>query len=159
MARVDFGWKDGRRQRKTIYGATRRAVADALSTAMRKARDGSLRTDERQTVKQFVERWLLDVARVRVRPRTYVTYEAAVARHIVPYLGSRPLSKLTPQHAQTWLADLETKGVSVGRRRYARVVLRAALNTARRWGLVSQNVATLVDAPRALVREVRPTAS
>ena len=86
MARVDLGWKDGRRQRKTIYGATRRAVADALSTAMRKARDGSLRTDERQTVKQFVERWLLDVARVRVRPRTYVTYEAAVARHIVPYL-------------------------------------------------------------------------
>ena len=51
---------------------------------------------------------------------------------------------------------LEAAGVSTGRRRYARVVLRAALNTALRWRLVTQNVATLVDAPRAVAREIQP---
>jgi integrase len=74
----------------------------------------------------------------------------------VPHLGKRPVSKLTAQNAQAWLGALEEAGVSVGRRRYARAILRAALNTARRWGLVTQNVATLVDAPRVVAREIRP---
>jgi integrase len=43
-----------------------------------------------------------------------------------------------------------------GRRRYARVVLRTALNTAIRWGLVTVNAATLIDAPRTISREIRP---
>ena len=34
------------------------------------------------------------------------------------------------------------------------LVLRAALNTGLRWRLVTQNVATLVDAPRAGTREI-----
>jgi integrase len=109
-----------------------------------------------KTVGEFLTRWLTDVARTRVRPRTYVGYEAAVTHHIAPYLGRVRLSKLTPQHLQTWLATLPTRGVSVGRQRYARVVLRAALNTAIRWRLVTVNVATLIDAPRTASREIKP---
>jgi Phage integrase, N-terminal SAM-like domain len=91
---------------------------------------------------------------MKVRPRTFETYEAAVRHHVVPYLGKRPLSRLTPQHVQAWLVALGTDGVSVGRHRYARVVLRAALNTAPRWSLVTQNPAALVDAPRSVAREI-----
>ena len=40
--------------------------------------------------------------------------------------------------------------------RYARVVLRNALNTGLRWRLVSRNAATLVDAPRAVVKDIQP---
>ena len=54
------------------------------------------------------------------------------------------------------MATLETVGVSAGRRRYARVVLRSALNTAIRWRLVTANAATLMDAPRTTSREIRP---
>jgi integrase len=156
MARVDLGWKDSRRARKTLYGRTRREVADALTRALEKAAHGALVADERQTLGQFLETWLTDVVRQRVRPRTFTTYEAAVTRHIVPHLGKQAVAKLTAQHAQAWLATLEGAGVPTGRRRYARVVLRAALNTARRWGLVAQNVATLVDAPRVVSREIQP---
>ena len=35
-------------------------------------------------------------------------------------------------------------------------MLRAALNQARKWGAVSQNVAELVDAPRHQAREIQP---
>lgn len=65
-------------------------------------------------------------------------------------------AKLTPQHLQAWMATLETNGVSAGRRRYARVVLRTALNTAIRWRLITMNAATLIDAPRTTSREIRP---
>jgi integrase len=156
MARVDLGWQDGKRRSKAIYGRTRRAVADALQNALRAAQDGTLVADERQTVPAFLARWLQDVARTRVRPRTFVGYEAAIERHISPYLGRIRLSKLTPQHLQAWMATLETQGVSAGRRRYARVVFRTALNTAIRWGLVTVNAATLIDAPRTTSREIRP---
>ena len=156
MARVDLGWADGKRQRKTLYGRTRRKVSDALTRALRAAQDGTLLMDERQTVGQFLARWLSDVAKPRVRPRTLDTYEAAITHHIVPLLGKRPLAKLTPQDCQTWIATLAEQGVPVGRIRYARVVLRNALHTAIRWRLVTQNVAALVDAPRGVTREIRP---
>ena len=155
MARVDLRWADGKRQRKTLYGRTRRKVSDALTKALRAAQDGTLLTDERQTVGQFLARWLSDVAKPRVRPRTLDTYEAAVTHHIVPTLGKRTVAKLTPQDCQAWIATLAEQGVPLGRIRYARVVLRNALHTAIRWRLVSQNVAALVDAPRIVTREIR----
>ena len=156
MARVDLGWQDGKRRSKAIYGRTRRAVADALRDALKAAEQGTLVGDGRQTVGEFLTRWLQDVARTRVRPRTFVGYEAAIERHISPHCGRVRLAKLTPQHLQAWLATLEAHGVSAGRRRYARVVLRTALNTAIRWRLVTVNAATLIDAPRTTSREIRP---
>lgn len=96
------------------------------------------------------------MARPRVRPRTFVGYEAAIERHISPQIGRVRLAKLTPQHLQAWMTALETNGVSAGRRRHARVVLRTALNTAIRWRLITMNAATLIDAPRTTSREIRP---
>jgi integrase len=156
MARVDLGWRDGKRRSKAIYGRTRRAVAEGLRDALKNAQDGSLVVDERQTVGQFLTAWLRDVAQPRVRPRTYASYEATISRHIVPQIGRRRLSQLTPQQVQGLLIELESQGVSVPCRRYARVVLRNALNTALRWRLVTRNVASLVDAPRAVAREIQP---
>ena len=156
MGRVDLGWQNGKRQSKAIYGRTRRSVADALRNALKAAEQGTLSADERQTIGDFLKRWLQDVVRPRVRPRTFVGYEAAIEHHIAPNLDRVRLAKLTPQHLQAWMATLETNGVSAGRRRYARVVLRTALNTAIRWRLITMNAATLIDAPRTTSREIRP---
>lgn len=156
MGRVDLGWRDGKRRTKATYGKTRREVSDKLRDLTRAAHRGTLIEDERETVERFLRRWLADVARVRVRPRTLATYEAAIERHLIPHIGRVPLSKLSPQHLQAWLRHLEESGVSAQRRRYARVVLRIALNTAMRWNLVVRNAATLVDAPRVTSREIRP---
>lgn len=156
MARIDLGWENGKRRTKAIYGNTRRAVANALPSALRAAQEGSLVRDERQTTAQFLTRWLNDVARPRVRPRTFAGYQAVTERHIIPHIGRLCLSKLTPLHLQAWLATLESSGVPAGRRLYARTVLRTALNTAMRWRLVTSNAATLVDVPRVTSREIRP---
>src|SRR5687768_13029746 len=108
QAQVDLGWSDGKRRRKYLYGRTRRQVSEALRTALQAAQDGALPSDGRQTVSQFLLRWLRDVAQPRVRPRTLDTYEAAITLHIVPTLGKRPLAKLTPQDCQAWIASLTT---------------------------------------------------
>src|SRR5262245_43723204 len=84
MPRVDLGWQNGKRRTKAIYRRTRRAAANALRDDLKAASDGTLVTDERQTVAQFLNRWLADVARARVRPLTFRSYENAVSKYIVP---------------------------------------------------------------------------
>src|SRR5204862_2248719 len=112
-------------------------------------------TDERLTTRAFLDRWLRDVAAALVRPRTLDGYRQVIDMHILPHVGHVRLTRLTPQCLQEWLMTLKVQGVSIGRQRYARVVLRAALNTAVKWQLIPRNPAVLIDAPRMTAHEMR----
>jgi integrase len=111
--------------------------------------------DERQTVGQFLERWL-EHKQSRLRPRAWLTYEQAVRLHLAPGLARIPLAKLMPAQLDRWFREHQENGASPRNIRYARTVLRAALNQARKWGMVAHNVAELVDPPRHVPREIRP---
>jgi integrase len=76
--------------------------------------------------------------------------------HLAPGIGKVALARLTPAQLDTWFREHQEHGASPRAIRYARSVLRAALNQARKWGAVSQNVAELVDAPRHQAREIQP---
>ncbi len=147
VGRVDLGWQDGKRQRKAVYGRTRREVADKLPKVARSAQEGAAMPDERQTVGQFLNRWL-EHKRSKLRPRAWATYEQAVRLHLVPGIGKVPLARLRPSQLESWFATHQANGTSARNIRYARTVLRAALNQARKWRAVSENVAALVDPPR-----------
>jgi integrase len=155
-ARVNLGYANGKRRRKAIYGKTRGQVAAKLTSVLRDVQQGLPVPSERQTVAQFLKHWLENVARPRLRPRPFLTYEQAIRLHIAPAIGRHPLQKLTPQHVQTWLNEHQAAGASARNCRYARAILRTALSEALRWGLVSRNVATLVDPPRITKHEIRP---
>ena len=155
-ARVSLGYAKGKRRRKAIYGKTRAEVAAKLTSVLKDIQQGLPVPSERQTVAQFLEHWLENVTRPRLRPRPFLTYEQAIRLHIVPAIGRYPLQKLTPQHVQTWLNEHQAAGASARNCRYARAILRTALSEALRWGLVSRNVATLVDPPRVTKHEIRP---
>ena len=57
---------------------------------------------------------------------------------------------------QAFLNRKQASGLSARRVQYIHAVLRRALVTAERWGLVSRNVARLVDPPRVRRREITP---
>jgi integrase len=155
VARVDLGWQGGKRRRKAVYGRTRREVADKLPKVLRDVQQGAPLPDERQTVAQFLTRWL-DEKRTRLRLRAWATYEQAIRLHLVPGIGKIPLARLTPAQLDTWFREHQQNGASPRAIRYARTVLRAALNQARKWRVVAQNVAELVEAPRHQAREIQP---
>jgi integrase len=56
------------------------------------------------------------------------------------------------------LTAIQAKGLSARTAKYAHAVLRRALGQAERWGMVTRNVATLVEPPRAVRPEVRALA-
>lgn len=105
-------------------------------------------TPERQTVQEFLDRWLSDIIKPKKAPRTHESYAAEIRRHLGPGLGHHRLKRLSPQDVQAYLRRKEEQGLSKRTVQYHRTILRAALNQAMRWGLVSRNVAALTEAPR-----------
>lgn len=147
-AAVSLGFQRGQRIRKTFTAATRAEVQAKLNQALRDHALGLPVVVERQTVAQFLHRWLEDSARPAVRPKTFESYSQLVKLYLAPDLGNIPLAKLTPQHVQKCLNDRLTSGLSARTVQYIHAVLRRALNQALRWGMVSRNVATLVTPPK-----------
>jgi integrase len=115
--------------------------------------------DERQTVEQFLSRWLADKVKPSARPGTLRGYESKIRVHIIPALGMIALVKLTPQRLQSFFNAKLGAGLSPRSVHHLRAILRAALTDAVKWGLASRNVADLVDPPRVPHDEVRPLSS
>ena len=155
MARVDLGWQDGRRCRKTLYGQTKREVQDKLREAVQRFEHGLRPVPEQETVGAYLRRWL-EFKQGQLRPRTYTSYEHIVRAHLDPGLGRVRLAKLAPHDVAAWLRRHQKNGASARTTRYARSVLRAALNQALRWELVLRNAAALTDPPRYRAREIQP---
>ncbi len=155
-ARVSVGYRNGKRSRRWVYGDTRSDVSLQLREVIRAHEQGTLTAPGRLTVEQYLTRWMDDSAKGKLRPRTFASYAQVVRLHIVPGLGRVPLQRLSPQHVQAWLNDRQKTGLSPRTCQYARAILRSALAQALRWGVVSRNVAALVEAPRVIRHEIRP---
>ncbi len=135
-------------KRKTIYGKTRKEVADKLAVLLHEQQRGMLVENSQQTVEQFLLSWLEDTQKQRIRPRTYERYKEAIHLHIIPALGHYKLQKLTPQHVQAFYAKKRQSGLSPATIRYYHSVLHNALSKAVKWGLVARNVCDLAEPPR-----------
>src|SRR6266550_3387137 len=146
-AQVDVGWKNGRRQRKLLYGRTRREVQDQLRAALKAKQEGILRVGSRQSTGEFLKRWLEDSVKTSVRPATYSMYWHLTTRHLIPNLERIPLHKLSPEHVQELLRVKTEEGLAPRTVHHLRALLRIALNRAMRWGLVVRNAAALADSP------------
>jgi integrase len=151
---IDLGYVNGKRKRTTIYGRTRREVAEKLAQALRDQQQGLLVPAKRQTVGEFLDSWL-EARKPALRPKTHVSYAGIVAIHLKPAIGHHQLAKLTPQHVQRMLNDKLASGLSPRSVQYLRDVLRNALGQAVRWNLMPRNVAALVEPPRVPQYEMR----
>ncbi len=153
---VQIGYEDGRRVRKHVMGHSRAEVKDKMATVMRAHEEKRPIPDQREKVGPFLRRWLDEIARPTIRASTYASYDDIVAGHLIPGLGRIALAKLTPAEVQTFLNQKLEGGLSPRRVQYIHTVLRRALVTAEKWGMVSRNVAKLVDPPRVPKHEITP---
>lgn len=155
-ARLYYTAPDGRLKRREARFKTQREAVAALSQWKRDLSDGLPVAPDRLTVEQFLRRWLQDVARPRLRPRTYERYAQLVRLHIVPALGGIRLAQLNAADVQRLINSMCESGSSARTVQFTRAVLRAALHQAERWQLVRRNVAALTDPPRVERPEVQP---
>lgn len=153
---ANLGYQSGKLRRKSFYGKTRAEVAAKLTDALRDLQKGLPIIIEQQTVKQFLENWLNESVKPSVRPSTYISYEYQVKGHLTPQIGHIKLSKLTPQHLQTYINNRLSAGLAAKTVKYHLSIMRMALSKAEKWDLVVRNVAMFVDPPRVQKYEIEP---
>jgi len=153
---VHIGYEDGRRVRKHVMGHSRAEVKDKMAALMRAHKEQRPIPDQRAKVGPYLRRWLDEVAKPTLRASTYDSYDDILRLHLVPGLGHLALAKLTPADVQVFLTRKLEGGLSPRRVQYIHAVLRRALVTAERWGMVGRNVAKLVDPPRVPRHEIAP---
>jgi integrase len=150
---------DGRR--KAFYGSTRREVQEKLTAALTARQQGQLIPTERETTAQFLQRWLADVVKPGVRPRTYEAYGLNV-RRLLPHIGKTRLATLSPaaiQAAYGALLEKRTsqsgKGLSRRSVEQAHTVLHTALRYAVRARLIPFNPSEAATPPRPERQEMQ----
>jgi integrase len=139
--RLEYG------HRKTVYGRTRTEVQAKLRELQRDREQGVIVAAPSITVANYLARWLEEAARLKVRPKTFLSYGLNV-RRLNPLIGRIRLAQLTPQAIQGAYARLTAQGLAPRSVRQAHVVLHSALRQAMRWGMVGRNAADGVIVPR-----------
>jgi integrase len=147
---------NGKRVRKTVYGATKKLVTDKLTRLQNQKLDGTYVDSGKMTVCDLLDRWLEDSAKLNTAPNTHTRYESVVRIHLKPAIGTIKLAQLKPMHVQSMLATMERDGVGERSRGHCYAVLRRALNVGMKWGLLIRNVCEAVDPPKQHRSEVRP---
>lgn len=80
--------------RETFYGGKR--AADARHAELLRQRDGGLRLDDKSTVAEYVDAWLLARETKGCTPRTIANYRERFDRYVLPALGELPIGAVDP---------------------------------------------------------------
>lgn len=156
---------DGKRRRvvETFHGTKTAAheYYQKRATELR-AEGSSYMPPTKLTVGAWLTQWLETYGREHLETSTQRSYETLIRRDISPYLGHIELARLSVSEVQQWQTELAAKLSRTGRplsprrRAYARSVLRAAINEARRLRLFTrENPVTLVRPPKQQPKQVQ----
>lgn len=113
VGRIDAGFTAaGKRRRATVSAKTKAQAQRKLRDLIAKLNAGqSAGGDARMTVKRYAELWLAHKV-TRLRPKAYNAAASPIRKWIVPTLGHRRISELTPTH----LRELERVQRKAGRK-------------------------------------------
>ncbi|MBF6460208.1 tyrosine-type recombinase/integrase family protein [Nocardia puris] len=141
---------NGERDRKVIRRKNRNAVIAAKNAFIADLIEGRPIRQSAMTLAQWLEYWLIEIAKPRLRPRVYRSYVSMVRRNIIPHIGTHRLVKVEPKHVRYMLSQITKAGLSARTAEVAYNVLHVALRDGlREPGLgLRQNVVDLVDKPR-----------
>ena len=133
--------------RKQITGPTKAVVNKRAKQVRAQVIVTGTTTNDSVTVAQLMAEYL-EAVEPNVRPRTIEQYVGWSERYIIPNLGKRKVSSLTPVDVRNFHKQLRELGHSTNTIRSARRVLRQALGQAERDGYVVRNVAKVQGRPR-----------
>lgn len=130
-------------KRVSVSGRTRAATANELRRILA---DGAATPPaaEVTTLADLLARWLDEVVKPALRPRTHRLYGDIARLHLIPALGALPVDDVRPDRVQRLYAALLI----------VHGVLHGALQQAVAWGLVDRNAAGLARPPRVPRKEI-----
>lgn len=145
----------GKRIQKKKRGfKTKKEAQNAFAETLNEINKGTYVQPSKVLYKDFLNEWFID-KKTKIMPSTYSTYKWLIEKYIIAYLGNVELSKLTPMIIQKFYNDLSNDGNIVPENIIKiHSLINSSLKRAERWGILSRNVATLVDPPKSVKKEV-----
>jgi integrase len=154
---VSLGYNaEGKRKRKTVYGATKAEVQLKLREIQNAADRGRLPDGEQKATPGHVLNLWLKSCKARVADTSYASYEDHVNRFISPKLGHLVARKVRPVHVEQFYADLLDDGVSAAMARKVGTTLGVAFRYACKLDLAESNPVREVAKPRHEAPDVKP---
>lgn len=161
VGQIMLGYKaDGKPDRRTAYGKTRREVAEKLDVLKSDHRSGKLPRSHAETVGSYIKRWLEYRENLGgrdgkgLRKNTRANYRNVWEKHIEPEIGHVRLKDLSPAHLRLLYEAIVKKLREQGHEgiRTAEIAhrfLHVALKAAQRERLITENPCDLLeDKPR-----------
>lgn len=145
---------DGKRKRRTVYGKTKKEVADKLTALQSQKLIGSLTGETTIRTDGWLTRWLDDFAAQAVRPGTLAGYRLLVTKHISPNIGGVLLHKLNAVQIQELYSKLQRAGKSPRLIQQVHAVLHRSMSRAIKLGLIRMNPCYGVERPRVPKHEI-----
>jgi integrase len=144
-----------RRQRWHTVNGRKRDAQRALRELLHSMEQGSYIEPNKLTMAQWLTQWCETYVSMHTTLRTQESYDSIVKHHLIPTLGSIPLSQLQPQHIQEYYSKALSGGRCDGRGGlsarsvlYHHRIISEALDHAVKMGLAARNVAGVVEPPR-----------
>ncbi len=131
-----------------------------MSEALAGLHRGSYVAPTRQTVRQFLEAWIV-TAKSELAITAWTNYAEVLDRYVLPYLGGKLLTDLSPLDIKKWHGDLLDHGrkdgtpLAANSVKLAHRVLHRALADGVRWNIIATNPASSVRLPKQPHREMK----
>lgn len=137
-----------KRVRRTFYGGKRAAEKELLKLEGA-IMDETLQEPSGMSVKAYLNWWLEQhSAAAKLAAKTVQSYREIIDLYLIPSLGALPLEQLHSMHIQSYVTDMNKRGLSPRTVTYSMVVLRLALKHAvNRWKLIKESPAEYIETP------------
>ncbi|HYO02332.1 MAG TPA: integrase [Mycobacterium sp.] len=136
---------DGKRRVKSVYSKDRAIAAQKLRTLQADIASGTVITGPASTVGEWLDYWLSNVHRTKVKPSTREDYARIIRNHIKPQIGSKKLTKLTPEDVLAMQQVISVRSTRTAQ--VAHHIINRAMNDAVLWQRATRNPAAVVPTP------------
>jgi integrase len=151
----------GKLKREWRNAPSRKAAEEARTERRAEIKQGTAVSASKLTLAAYLADWLPKHAvRRQLRPTTRASYETIIKERITSRLGGILLQRLTEQHIEDFVYQLQTVGrggkpFSGHSVRNTMVVLREALQQARKTRLIPRNPCAEIDGPTIESKQMR----
>ena len=152
----------GKLKRQYYYGKTRQEVSDKIIEAQSEMQTGIFVEPTKVKVGEWLDKWMKEYAKPKLRLTTYANYEHLIRVHIKPVIGDILLRELRPEHLQRLYNEKFEKGridgeggLSSGTVRFIHIVIHGSLEQALKNQLIYRNVSEATTLPRKTKKEIR----
>lgn len=134
-------------KQKQLYADTEAEAYKKLDQALREQEQGILATGPQQKLGDFLNWWLEEVHKIKLRESTYRRYRSILNVHILPELGEIQLRKLTSQRIQTFFNKKSREKQSPSSVHAIYIILHSALKRAVKLRYIAYNPADGISIP------------